>query len=246
MGIDIEYLFKRYDRQTKVIGVEGQKKLSNACVAVIGAGGLGSPAILYLAAAGVGKIIVVDKDVVSITDLNRQILYSEDDIGRKKAVVVCEKLKKFNSRINVECLDVEFNDENSREIVKKANIIVDALDNWETRFILNRLCVEYKKPFVHAGINGWYGQITTIIPGKTPCLSCIIPRPSPRRTVPVIGVTPGILGVLEASEAIKYILGLGDLLIGKLLVIDLQYNEFRTIEIKKNPQCPVCRVLQEL
>jgi molybdopterin/thiamine biosynthesis adenylyltransferase len=245
MDIGSGFMFERYDRQIKIIGVEGQRRLSRSCVAVVGAGGLGSPAILYLAAVGVGKLIVVDKDVVSVTDLNRQILYSEEDVGKKKAVVVCEKLKKFNSGIDIECLDREFGEEIGREIVKKADIVVDALDNWETRFILNKLCVEYRKPFVHAGIHGWYGQITTIIPGETPCLACIVPKPTPRTTVPVIGVTPGVLGVLEASQVIKYILGVGTLLTGKLLIIDLLYNEFRIIEVKRNPKCPVCGGIQK-
>lgn len=237
----LEFVLERYDRQIMIIGVEGQQKLVRSRVAIIGAGGLGSPAILYLAASGIGKLIVVDKDVVSLSDLNRQILYSEEDIGKKKAEVVCKKLRKFNSYIDVECIDIEFNEENGRDIVKEADIIIDALDNWETRFILNKLCVKQRKPFVHAGIYGWYGQITTILPGKTPCLSCIISKPISRKTVPVIGVTPGVIGILEASEVIKYILGVGSLLTGKLLVIDLQHNEFRIIEIKKNPQCPVCK-----
>lgn len=238
--MSLEQLFERYDRQIQVIGVEGQRKLAKSKVAVIGAGGLGSPLILYLAAAGIGRIVVIDKDVVSLSDLNRQILYTEADIGRKKVDVVCERIKRFNSSIDVECLDIEFNEETGRDIVKGVDIIVDAVDNWETRFTINKLCVEFRKPFVHAGILGWYGQATTIVPGKTPCLSCIIPKPLPRRKIPVVGVTPGILGIIEAAEVIKYILNLGTLLTGKLLIIDLQSNEFRVVEIKRNPQCLVC------
>ncbi|MEM4514146.1 MAG: HesA/MoeB/ThiF family protein [Ignisphaera sp.] len=242
--MSLEHLYDRYDRQIPVIGVEGQKKLAKSKVAVIGAGGLGTPIILYLAAAGVGNIVVVDKDVVSLTDLNRQILYTEVDIGKKKVDVVCERIKKFNSSVDVECLDLEFNEENGRDIVKKVDVVVDAVDNWETRFVINKLCVELRKPFVHAGILGWYGQATTIIPGETPCLNCIIPKPLPRRKIPVVGVTPGILGIIEASEVIKYLLNLGVLLVGKLLIVDLQFNEFKVVEIKRNPQCPICGGIQ--
>lgn len=234
---------ERYDRQLMVIGVEGQEKLAKSRVAVIGAGGLGSPVIKYLAAAGVGEIIVVDRDVVSLSDLNRQILYSESDVGRKKVEVVCEKIRRFNSAINIECLDVIFDEDSGKEIVKRVDIVVDAVDNWETRYAINSLCVSLKKPFVHAGISGWYGQITTILPGKTPCLSCLIPKPIPKRKIPVVGVTPGVLGVIEASEALKYLLGVGELLLGKLLIVDLQYNEFRIVEVKRNPRCPVCSAI---
>ncbi|MEM1682965.1 MAG: HesA/MoeB/ThiF family protein [Ignisphaera sp.] len=237
-------VYERYDRQIMIFGLEGQKRLSNSSVAVVGAGGLGSPAILYLAAAGVGRIYVVDRDIVSISDLNRQILYTEKDIGRKKADVVCEKIMRLNSTIDVLCKDEEFSESNGREIVKDVDIVIDAVDNWETRYILNKLCVELKKPLVHAGIIGWYGQATTVIPNRTPCLSCIIPKPLPKKKIPVIGVTPGILGVIEAAEAIKYLLGIGPSLLNKLLIVDLLYMEFRTIEIKRNVRCPVCGVFK--
>lgn len=234
-------MYERYDRQLLMIGFERQLKLYNSRVAVIGAGGLGSPVILYLAAAGIGKIIVVDNDTVSLSDLNRQIIYTEADVGRKKVDVVCERIKSFNSSIDIECIDVEFNWDNGVDIVKNVDIVIDAVDNWETRFAINNICINLRKPFVHAGILGWYGQITTIVPGKTPCLQCIMPKPIPRKKIPVIGVTPGVLGVLEAAEALKYLLGVGDLLMNKLLIVDLQYNEFRIIEIKRNPACPICK-----
>ncbi|MEM1542029.1 MAG: HesA/MoeB/ThiF family protein [Ignisphaera sp.] len=237
-------IYERYDRQIMIFGLEGQKKLSNSSVAVVGAGGLGSPAILYLVAAGVGRMYVIDRDAVSISDLNRQILYTENDIGRKKADVVCERIMRLNSAIEVLCKDEEFNESNGREIVKDVDIVIDAVDNWETRYIINKLCVELKKPLVHAGIIGWYGQATTIIPGRTPCLSCIIPKPSPKKKIPVIGVTPGVLGVIEAAEAIKYLLGTIPSLLNKLLIVDLLYMEFRTVEIKRNTQCPVCGMLK--
>lgn len=233
-------MYERYDRQIDIIGIDGQKKLARARVVVLGAGGLGSPVILYLAAVGIGRIIVIDSDRVSLTDLNRQVIYVEDDIGKKKVEVACERIKRLNSSIDIECLDLKFDEDNGGDIVKKADIIIDALDNWETRYTLNRLCVKHQKPFVHAGVYEWYGQLTTIMPGKTPCLQCIMAKPLPKRRIPVIGVTSGILGILEATEAIKYLLGLGQLLLGKLLIIDLLSNEFRIVSIRRNPSCYIC------
>lgn len=233
--------YERYERQLMVIGVNGQERLFQSRVAVVGAGGLGSPVILYLAAAGIGKIIVIDSDIVSLTDLNRQILYTEADLGRKKVEVVCKRIKGFNSSIDIECIDMEFDIDNGERIIKDVDIVVDAVDNWETRYAINQLCVSLRKPFVHAGVLEWYGQVTTIVPGRTPCLQCIVPKAIPKRKIPTIGVTPGVLGVLEASEVIKYLLGVGSILLGKLLIVDLLSNEFRVIEIKRNPSCPICK-----
>lgn len=233
----------RYDRQLDLIGIEGQKKLSEANVVIIGAGGLGSPILFYLSAAGIGRIHVFDNDEVAVTDLNRQILYTENDIGKKKAKLACERIKKLNSSIDITCIDNEFNESSGRELIRNADIVIDAVDNWETRYEINKLCVEYRKPFVHAGVMGWYGQATTIIPGRTPCLFCIMPKPPPRKKIPVIGVTPGVLGTIEATEVIKYLLGLEPSLISKLLIVDLLHMDFKIVDIKKNPQCPICGAL---
>ncbi|MEM0027190.1 MAG: HesA/MoeB/ThiF family protein [Ignisphaera sp.] len=239
------YEISRYDRQIRLFGVEGQEKLKNATVLVVGAGGLGSVVLTYLAYAGVGRLIVVDKEYVELSNLNRQILYKDSDIGKPKAEVVCEKIKEIYPRIRVECYNRAFDREFGEEIVKIADVVVDALDNWDDRLLLNELCVKYRKPLIHAGVEGWYGQITTIIPGKTPCLHCIRPLRQTRRSdvrnpLPVIGVTPGALGVLQAAEAIKLITNTGHPLYGRLLIVDLYSMEFRSIEIKRNPRCPVC------
>ncbi|MDK6029093.1 HesA/MoeB/ThiF family protein [Ignisphaera sp. 4213-co] len=239
-----EYDISRYDRQIRVFGVENQEKLRNSTVLVVGAGGLGSAVLTYLTYMGIGKLMVVDEGIVELSNLNRQILYNDSDIGKLKADVVCRKLKEANPRIYVECFARKFDRVLGEELVKKADVVIDALDNWDDRLLLNELCVKYKKPLIHAGVEGWYGQITTVLPGKTPCLYCI--KPSRRRaksTIPVVGVTPGVLGVLEAAEAIKVILNLGQPLYGRLLLIDLYTMEFRSIEIKRNPLCPVCSIL---
>ncbi len=231
---------ERYDRQIMLLGIENQKRLKDAKVLVVGAGGLGSATLNYLVAAGVGNIILIDNGVIELSNLNRQILYNEEDLGKSKAKVACEKLRKLNSEINIECHESTFSYELGKELVKKVDIAIDALDNWESRFILNKLCVNYRKPFVHAGIEGWYGQITTIFPGKGPCLYCLIRKAKTREKIPIIGVTPGVLGVLEAAEAIKMILGVGEPLIGRLLIVDLYTMDFKIITIKRDPNCPVC------
>ncbi len=234
---------ERYDRQIMLLGVENQKRLKDSRILVVGAGGLGSAVLNYLAAAGIGNIILVDNGIVELSNLNRQILYSEEDLGRPKAKVACEKLKKLNSEINIECLEDVFTYELGEELIKKVDIAIDALDNWESRFTLNKLCVKYRKPFVHAGIEGWYGQITTIFPGKGPCLYCLIRKARSKEKIPVIGVTPGVLGALEAAEAIKIVLGIGEPLIGRLLIVDLYSMDFKIITVKRDPKCPVCGIL---
>lgn len=234
---------ERYDRQIILLGVENQKRLKDSRILVVGAGGLGSAALNYLAVAGIGNIILIDNGIVELSNLNRQILYSEEDLGKPKAKIACEKLRKLNPEINIECLEDTFTYELGEELIKKVDIAIDALDSWEPRFILNKLCVKYRKPFVHAGIEGWYGQITTIFPGKGPCLYCLIRKARSREKIPVIGVTPGVLGVLEAAEAIKVILGIGEPLIGRLLIVDLYTMDFKIIAIKRDPNCPICSIL---
>ena len=239
---------ERYDRQIRIngLGKTGQSKLKKASVIVAGAGGLGCPASLYLVAAGVGYVAVVDKETVELNNLNRQILHWSNDIGKPKSVSMMEKLCQLNPEVKVEAVQKVLTTHNARQLIKDFTVIVDALDNWRTRFLLNRACVKEKIPFVHAGIHGLYGQITTILPGKGPCLQCILPKPPPEEEkFPVLGATVGTLGLLEALEAIKIITGLGEPLIGRMLHFDGEIMNFQEIKLERRRNCPVCGSLQE-
>ena len=233
--LDIE----RYDRQIPVIGIDGQRKLAQSSVLIAGVGGLGSPVSLYLVAMGIGTLVLVDDGEVELSNLNRQILYSTHDIGKRKVDIAKRKLQELNPHVNIEVYAQRLNEELARDLVKRVDVVVDALDNWETRMILNKVCVEYRKPLVHAGVEGFYGQVMTIVPGKGPCLACLFTTMPPSRTrIPVMGITPGVLGTIEAAEVVKVLLSIGKPLIGRMLIVDLLSMEFRTIEVKRNPQCP--------
>lgn len=234
---------ERYDRQMRISGwgEEGQKKLKQSKVVVMGVGGLGCPASIYLAAAGVGNLVLVDKESSELSNLNRQILHWQKDIGKPKVLSAKEKMEELNPEINVEAIQTEITDKNIDELVSGATVIVDAMDNFKIRFMINETSVKRRIPFVHAGIYGLQGQMTTIFPGKGPCLRCIFPTTPPEAdTFPVAGVTPGVLGILQATEAIKLILGIGEPLIGRLLFFDGEDMSFITCEALKNPNCTVC------
>lgn len=234
---------ERYDRQIRIKGLEksGQLKLKKARVLVVGAGGLGCPASLYLVAAGIGYVAVVDKETVELSNLNRQVLHWNDDIGKPKGVSVIEKLRQLNPEVTVEAIQKVLTTENARQLVKGFTVIVDALDNWRTRFLLNKACVKEGIPFVHAGVYALYGQITTILPGKGPCLQCILPQiPPEEEKFPVLGATAGTLGLLEALETIKIITGLGEPLVGRLLHFDGEIMSFQEIKVERRENCPVC------
>jgi adenylyltransferase/sulfurtransferase len=233
----------RYNRQMMIKGwgVEGQVKLKKARVVVVGSGGLGSPILIYLAAAGFGEIVVVDKDKFELSNLNRQILGWEKDVGTAKSISAAEKLKSMNSDISILPRVIEISQENVEDIIDKADIVVDALDNWDTRFTVNKACVEKRIPFVHAGIYGLSGQVTTIIPGKGPCLRCIIPRkPKDAGVFPVVGVTPGLFAMIEVMEVFKIIIGFGEPLVGKILVFNGEDMSFNKFDVSRNPVCTVC------
>lgn len=230
----------RYDRQIPVIGLENQIRLKKTRVLVVGLGGLGSVVTKYLVAAGIGKLVIVDNDTVSLSDLNRQILYDINDINKYKAEVAGEKLSKINPNVDIEAYVEEFTYSFGEKIVVNIDIIVDALDNWETRFVLDKLAFKYNKPLVHGGVEEFYGQVTTIIPGKTPCLRCIFHIVKPvKRRVNIIGTTPGVIGIIEANEVIKLVTGLGELLTNKILIYNGLKNEFTVIEIR-DMNCKIC------
>jgi len=234
---------ERYDRQILIsnLGTDGQKRLKAAKVAVAGVGGLGCPTSIYLAAAGIGKIILLDSERFELSDLNRQILGWEKDIGRFKAEVAKEKLDAANSQIEVEAVVVEITKENVQNVMEDADVVVDGQDNWKTRFILNEYCVTQNVPFVHAGVSALHGQITTIVAGKGPCLRCIFPKDPPEREkIPVLGATPALFASLQVMETVKLVTGIGRPLVGRMLFVDGREMVFETMEVKRNVKCPVC------
>jgi len=236
---------ERYNRQIMVWSIEAQEKLKKSTVLVVGAGGLGSAVSLYLTAAGVGRLIIIDPQEVELSNLNRQVLHWTPDIGRQKVESAKEKLENLNPHVKVEAVAEKFTEKNAARLLGQADVAVDAADNWATRFTLNRACVKLGKPFVHAGVRGMYGQLTVVYPGKGPCLRCIIPRTPPEEApLPVIGALPGIMGTIEALEALKLITGHGKPLIGKLLIFDGNRGETTILTVKRRTNCPVCRTIK--
>jgi adenylyltransferase/sulfurtransferase len=230
----------RYKRQIMLFGEEGQKRLKKATIFIAGAGGLGSPISIYLAVAGVGRIVLADKDSVELTNLNRQILHFNSDIGERKTTSALRKLKEINPDVTIEVLDTTIDETNILEIIGDADGIVDAMDNFPTRYLLNSAAYTKKIPFFHGGIRGLCGQATTFIPGKTACLSCIFPHPPPAEVFPVVGVTPGLIGMVQANEVIKYLTGTGELLTDRLFYWDGERATVDEITLERNPSCPIC------
>jgi molybdopterin/thiamine biosynthesis adenylyltransferase len=238
---------KRYARHIvlKKIGSAGQRKLFGAKVLVVGAGGLGSPAAMYLAAAGVGTIGVADADVVELSNLQRQILYKTGDVGDGKAVSARRNIRDFNPDVRVETYETFLTAENAADIISPYDFIVDGTDNIASKFLINDACVMMKKPFTHAGIGSFYGQIMTYAPGKGPCCRCVFGDPAdenPRnRRGGVVGAVCGVIGSLQAMEAIKYIVGAGELLTGRILIYDALFMDFKSLELAPPAKdCPVC------
>ncbi len=225
-------------------GTGGQKKLLRSSVLLVGAGGLGSPAALYLAASGVGRIGLVDGDHVSLSNLQRQILHATPDLGRPKVDSAGDKLKALNPGLKLELYRENFSRETAGDLVGGYDFIVDCTDNLQARYMINETCVKLNKPFVYGGVLSWAGQVFTILPGKGPCFSCIFPdQPAPAASTSetgVLGVVTGVIGAIQASEAIRYILGLGELLVGRILTFDALSTRFYEVEIKSDPDCPVC------
>jgi molybdopterin-synthase adenylyltransferase len=231
---------KRYTRQTLIFGEEGQEKLKNAKVFIAGAGGLGSPISVYLAVAGVGNITIADHDVVELSNLNRQILHGDADIDRKKTESAQETLTSLNSDINVNIISETITDENVIDLIGDSDLIIDAMDNFDTRHTLNRASNKLGIPYFHGAVTGFDGQATTIIPGKTACLNCIFPKSPPKAVFPIIGVTAGFIGVVQAIEVVKYITGEGELLENEIFLWDGLKSKVEKVKTNKRPDCEVC------
>ncbi len=233
---------ERYDRQILIreFGQEGQGKLKRSRVVIAGAGGLGSPIALYLTAAGIGMIRVVDHDRVALSNLNRQVLHGEEDVGRKKVDSARAKLRNLNSMVEIQAIAETITEGNVSELVGDCDAIVDAMDNLPTRYVLNRCAIEKNIPFFHGAVNGFEGRVMTVLPGKTACLRCMYRGLVPQEKFPVIGVAPAVIGSIQATEVIKYFVGIGKLLTNRLLIYDglkVTFSEFR---LDKNPNCDHC------
>ncbi|MBI5471320.1 MAG: molybdopterin-synthase adenylyltransferase MoeB [Ignavibacteriae bacterium] len=228
------------------VGLDGQKKLKQASVLLIGAGGLGSPLALYLAAAGIGNIGIVDFDVVDDSNLQRQILHSTNDVGRSKLESAKERINGINPHVNVETVQAQLTSENALDIFKNYDVIVDGTDNFPTRYLVNDACVLLKKPNVYGSIFRFEGQASVFYAERGPCYRCLYAEPPPPGLVPscaeggVLGVLPGIIGTIQATETIKLLLGIGAPLIGRLLLLDALTMQFRELKLRKNPNCPIC------
>jgi adenylyltransferase/sulfurtransferase len=238
----------RYSRHLIMpeVGIEGQQKLKDAGILLIGAGGLGSPLGLYLAAAGVGRLGIVDFDKVDFTNLQRQIIHGTEDVGKLKVESAKESIHAVNPDVQVTAYNTKISRENIMDLIKPYDVIIDGTDNFPTRYLVNDACVFQKKPNVYGSIFRFDGQATVFCPFKGPCYRCLYPEPPPPGMVPscaeggVLGVLPGIIGVIQATEAIKLILGNGVPLIGRLLLYNALKMEFREVALKRDPSCPVC------
>jgi adenylyltransferase/sulfurtransferase len=238
----------RYSRHLIMpeVGMEGQQKLKAAKVLCIGAGGLGSPLALYLTAAGVGTLGIVDFDVVDYTNLQRQIIHTTADVGRKKLDSAAEKLKAINPYLNLRTFDTKLTSANALGLFREFDIIADGTDNFPTRYLVNDACVLTGKPNVYGSIFRFEGQASVFATEEGPCYRCLYPEPPPPGLVPscaeggVLGILPGLIGVIQATETIKLILGQGDPLIGRLLLVDALGMKFRELKLRKSPLCPVC------
>jgi adenylyltransferase/sulfurtransferase len=239
---------ERYSRHLIMpeVALEGQKKLKKASVLIVGMGGLGSPLSMYLAAAGVGRLGIVDFDVVDYTNLQRQVIYSTDNVGQSKLESARNRLKGINPHIRIETHETRLTSENAIELFKNYDIIIDGTDNFPTRYLVNDACVLLGKPNVYGSIFRFEGQVSIFYAKEGPCYRCLYPEPPPPGLVPscaeggVLGILPGTIGLLQATEAVKLILGMGEPLIGRLLLYNALEAKYREFKLKKDPDCPIC------
>ena len=238
----------RYSRHLIMpeVGMEGQLKLKNASVLLVGAGGLGAPLGLYLAAAGIGRIGLVDFDIVDFTNLQRQVIHGTKDVGRKKLDSASDKMSDINPNVKIEKHEVALTSDNALDILRNYDYIVDGTDNFPTRYLVNDACVLLKKPNVYGSIFRFEGQCTVFAYPGGPCYRCLYPEPPPPGLVPscaeggVLGILPGIIGLMQATETVKLILGVGEPLVGRLVLYDALAMRFRELKLRRNPECPVC------
>ena len=238
----------RYSRHILLpeVGGKGQKKLAQAKIFVVGAGGLGSPVALYLAAAGIGTIGLIDSDIVDISNLQRQVLHHTPDVGRSKVQSAKEKIEALNPDVNVETYETRFGQENAIDLIKPYDIVIDGVDNFPAKFLINDACYFSEKPLIHGGILRFEGRVFSIIPGQSACYRCIFKQPPPAGLVPscqeagIIGAVAVIIGTVQATEAIKIVLGIGQPLTNRILDFDAQKTTFREIKTKRNPKCILC------
>jgi adenylyltransferase/sulfurtransferase len=243
-----EEQLERYSRHIilQAMGIEGQKKISRARILIIGAGGLGSPAALYLAAAGIGTIGIADADDVELSNLQRQIIHSTGDLGKPKVTSAADKLKSLNPDVTVNTLQELVTSDNIGPLLKSYDFIIDGTDNFNSKFLINDACVMEKVPFSHGGVLQFEGQTMTVIPGKSACYRCVYSVPPPAGSVPscseagVLGAVAGIMGTIQAAEALKFITGTADLLTDSLLTCNAGTMDFHKVKLKRNPHCPVC------
>ncbi len=238
----------RYSRHILVpeVGEEGQLKLLNAKILLIGAGGLGAPNAFYLAAAGIGTLGIIDDDTVEESNLQRQIIHTMDRVGQSKADSAAKSIAALNPDVKVVVYKVRLTADNIEKILPEYDLLVDGTDNFETRYLVNDFAVKYRKPVIHASILSFDGQLTTLLPYEGPCYRCIYPDPPPAAMAPncseagVLGVLPGIIGLLQTNEALKYVLGIGESLAGRFLLFDALESEFTTLKLRRDPHCVAC------
>ena len=243
-----EEKLERYSRNIllKDVGVEGQIKIMEGRIMIIGAGGLGAPAALYLAAAGVGTIGLVDSDTVELSNLQRQVIHFTQDVGRPKVQSAAEKMKAINTHINVKTIHEYVRADNITEILDGYDFAIDGTDNFATKFLINDACVMTNTPFSHGGILRFDGQTMTVVPGQSACYRCVFASPPPKDLIPtcsqagILGAVAGILGSIQAAEALKYLVGIGGILTNRLLTFNATNMEFRNVAIKKRDDCEIC------
>lgn len=242
-----EYDRVRYRRQIMIpgFGEKAQLRLKKATALIAGLGGLGSPLALYLAAAGVGHLKLVDMDNVELSNLNRQVLHWDEDVGESKVNSALQKLQRSNPTIRVEGINLTIDDKNVLELAEDCDVILDAMDNFSVRYLLNAAAIAHRVPLIHGAVYGYEGRLTSVVPGKTACLECIYPHVPPREVFPVLGTTPGVIALLQATEAIKSLTGTGVVLENEMLIYDGEMMNFDKVRIARNPQCTSCAGIYE-